>query len=61
MELINYQSVKVSYDGKGERIQSHQMKASYVSSSINGLDIIYKEAFREIAVAIGLKGSMPDP
>lgn len=47
MELINYQSVKVSYDGKGERIQSHQMKASYVSSSINGLDIIYKEAFKE--------------
>ncbi|MGX5835174.1 hypothetical protein ACWIJ6_13705 [Aeromonas piscicola] len=47
MELLNYQSVKVSYDGKGERIQSHQMKASYVSSSINGLDIIYKEAFKE--------------
>ncbi|MFM1640189.1 hypothetical protein [Aeromonas salmonicida] len=47
MELINYQTVKVSYDGKGERIQSHQMKASYVSSSINGLDIIYKEAFKE--------------
>ncbi|WP_270796336.1 hypothetical protein [Aeromonas sp. QDB11] len=47
MELINYQPVKISYDGQGDRIKSHQMKAAYVSSSINGLDTIYKEAFKE--------------
>ncbi|MFM5471553.1 hypothetical protein ACET7N_06215 [Aeromonas veronii] len=47
MELVNYHPVMVSYDGNGDRIKSHRMKAIYVSSSINGLDTIYKEAFKE--------------
>lgn len=47
MELINYQPIKVSYDGQGKEIRSHQMKASYVSASIDGLDTIYREAFKE--------------
>ncbi|CDT56276.1 conserved hypothetical protein [Vibrio coralliirubri] len=47
MELINNQSVKIHYDGSGERIRSHQMKASYVSASIEGFDTIYREAYKE--------------
>ena len=47
MELINNQSVKIHYDGSGKRIRSHQMKASYVSASIEGFDTIYREAYKE--------------
>ncbi|MCR9415164.1 hypothetical protein WKI44_08850 [Vibrio alginolyticus] len=47
MELINNQSVKIHYDGSGQRIRSHQMKATYVSASIEGLDTIYREAYKE--------------
>ncbi|MCP1315819.1 MULTISPECIES: hypothetical protein [unclassified Halomonas] len=47
MELINNQSVKIHYDGTGKRIRSHQMRASYVSASIEGFDTIYREAYRE--------------
>lgn len=47
MELVNNQSIKIHYDGSGKRIRSHQMKASYVSASIEGLDTIYREAYKE--------------
>ncbi|EKO3838714.1 hypothetical protein NTE14_004448 [Vibrio harveyi] len=44
---MNNQSVKIHYDGSGKRIRSHQMKASYVSASIEGFDTIYREAYKE--------------
>ncbi|MEZ9601123.1 hypothetical protein AB4232_20180 [Vibrio sp. 10N.286.46.A8] len=47
MELVNNQSIKIHYDGSGKRIRSHQMKASYVSASIEGFDTIYREAYKE--------------
>lgn len=46
MDVID-QLISVHYDGEGQRIQSHQMKASYVSISLKGLEVIYSEAFRE--------------
>ncbi|EKH9202478.1 hypothetical protein P3394_19370 [Vibrio parahaemolyticus] len=46
MEHLN-QSVKIHYDGEGQRIRQHQMKASYVAGSITGLETIYSEAFKE--------------
>jgi len=47
MEFVNNQSIKIHYDGSGKRIRSHQMKASYVSASIEGFDTIYREAYKE--------------
>lgn len=47
MGLVDNQSIKINYDGLGERIRSHQMKASYVSASIDGFDTIYREAYKE--------------
>lgn len=47
MELTSNQSIKIHYDGSGKRIRSHQMKASYVSASIDGFDTIYREAYKE--------------
>ncbi|MVE71636.1 hypothetical protein D6U60_18555, partial [Vibrio cholerae] len=44
---MNVQSIKIHYDGSGRRIRSHQMKAAYVSASIEGLETIYNEAFKE--------------
>ncbi|MFA0158139.1 hypothetical protein [Vibrio sp. 10N.261.46.A3] len=43
----NEQSVKVHYDGSGERIKHHQMKVSHVTGSMSGLETIYLEAFKE--------------
>lgn len=47
MDQVSNQAIRIHYDGKGERIKSHQMKASYVSESIKGFDILYREAYRE--------------
>lgn len=47
MGFVNNQSIKIHYDGSGKRIRSHQMKASYVATSISGFDTIYSEAFKE--------------
>lgn len=44
---INHRNIVIHYDGNGERIKSHQMKASLVASSIRGLEVIYSEAFKE--------------
>ena len=55
MEFVNNQSIKIHYDGSGKRIRSHQMKASYVSASIEGFDTIYREAYnRHSAANLGI-------
>ncbi|MGR6831533.1 hypothetical protein [Aliivibrio wodanis] len=45
--VLNNESVRIHYDGEGERIKSHQMKASFVSGSIKALEIIYLESYKE--------------
>ena len=39
--------IKVRYDGKGEKLKKHQMKANDVAKSIKAMEVIYAEAFRE--------------
>lgn len=45
--ILNNESVRIHYNGEGERIKSHQMRASFVSKSINALEIIYLESYKE--------------
>lgn len=39
--------IKVNYDGCGELLQNHQMKAATVAKSIQALDVIFLEAYKE--------------
>ncbi|GGA83411.1 hypothetical protein GCM10011369_26750 [Neiella marina] len=41
------QSIKIHYNGSGDKIKQHQMKVSLVTSSMSGLETIYLEAFKE--------------
>ncbi|MCG9575911.1 hypothetical protein L1D14_06605 [Vibrio tubiashii] len=43
----NEQSIKAHYDGSGEKIKQHLMIASHVTGSMNGLEVMYKEAYKE--------------
>lgn len=45
--ILDNESVKIHYDGEGERIKSHQMKASFVSGSIKAIETIYLESYKE--------------
>jgi len=40
-------TLKIWYDGDGEAIKHHQMKASLVADSIKAMETIYVEAFKE--------------
>ncbi len=46
--LVNEGTLKVHYDGDNEHLIQHQMNAKLVSKSINAVDVLYCEAFKEI-------------
>lgn len=45
---INEGSLKIHYNGNGDSIKNHQMKAEYVSKSIAAINVIFSETYKEI-------------
>ncbi|MDO6427342.1 hypothetical protein Q4489_09975 [Thalassotalea sp. 1_MG-2023] len=46
--IVDDGTLKVHYDGKNENLVKHQMNAKSVSTSINAIDTLYKEAYKEL-------------